>query len=180
MRIGKDSFLKVFLYLWFYVGWFVCIFLAQRDLSSWSLLLAAISWGLSLKIYPMRAKGLLFFLLLLGLGLGFDFFALQVGLLEIMTHKEFGLPLWLVSIWLLFLSVLPMMRSFFAHRLVLAGILGALLGPLSYVSGQKFSVINLVGSTAVLVYGLFWSLFFPFAIWGLKWCLSDRQTKLIL
>ncbi len=172
-----NTFLKVLLYLWFYVGWFVCIFLAQRDLSSWSLLLAAVSWGLSLRLYPQGVRGIVFFLFLLGLGLGFDTFAVNYELLVLTTSSQFGLPLWLVSIWLLFLSVLPMMRSFFERRLMLAGLLGAIFGPLSYLSGQKFSLVTLVGWSGTLAYVLFWALFFPLAIWGQGLFLKDFRSK---
>lgn len=177
MKMTTGSWLKVLLYFWFYVGWFVCIFLAQRELSPWSLLLAVVSWVLSFKLYPQRVRGIVFFLFLLGLGVGFDILALKYDLLLLTTPPQFGLPLWLVSIWLLFLSVLPMMRSFFAHRLVLAGFLGAVFGPLSYLSGQKFSLITLGGWSGILVYVLFWALFFPLAIWGQGLFLKNSGSK---
>lgn len=178
MKFSPNAFLKIFLYLWFYLGWFACIFLAQRDLSSWSLLLAAVSWGLSLKLYPQNIRGILFFVLLLFLGLGFDKLALNYGLLVLKVFQEFGMPLWLVSMWLLFLSVLPMLRSFFEKRLLLAAILGAIFGPISYLSGQKFSVIELVSLSGLLAYILFWAVFFPFAIWGQKWGLKNFRGKI--
>ncbi len=70
-------------------------------------------------------------------GLAMDLGWQALELLEFTGQLAVGIPLWLVVLWLLFTGTLFHSLAFLQHRLVLAAVLGAVAGPLSYLAGMR-------------------------------------------
>ncbi len=159
---------KVFPFLWYYVGWFGCIASVGYGLEAWSLLFPLV---LLLFLF-MRLQMNFSLLLKLGglalVGMIFDGAMAHFGGVQFQSSDSLILPFWMISIWLLFVLILPGVKDVFAERLWLASVLGFVFGPLSYFSGVSLQVLQFSTAWILVVYGIFWSLFFPLSIYGVR------------
>jgi len=152
---------KILLVVWFNLAWFGCVFTAQKSLDIWSLLLPLIALGLLLWVQPVSKKTALILFGLSVVGIVFDYMAYKFDLI-VFTKNDFSfLPIWLISMWFLFVTILPISRPVFAARPLLAAALGFIFGPLTYYSGEAFGVMALTGWPAISIYAVFWALYFP-------------------
>ena len=71
-------------------------------------------------------------------------------------------PYWIVSMWMLFATTLNIAFRWLQSKLLLAGVLGAVFGPMSYFAGAKTGavIINDLVST-MLALGLAWAVMLP-------------------
>ncbi|MFZ3229115.1 MAG: DUF2878 family protein [Pseudobdellovibrio sp.] len=145
--------------------WFAIVFLAH---TSFSYLTVLLPWPLLLfEFYNKRLLrnqiGLLFALAIAGYL--FDVVLSSLGGLQFF---EFGnqvrTPIWLASMWLLFAFVLPSMSSAFEGKLKTTFIVGAVLGPLSYLSGEKFALLHFTSNEWIALDALFWGFYFSYCI----------------
>lgn len=148
--------------LWFYIAWFGCVYCGLNDLSAVTLTFPIVSFFLLHRIEPLKTQKTARLLLLAALGVGFDFIAMKLSLITFLQNNGV-FPLWLVSMWLLFVAILPL-TEFLIYRPILAAVLGAIFGPLSYISGKMLGVLLIKDSTALIAYALFWALFFPLSL----------------
>ena len=119
-------------YIVFQCGWAACVFLGNTG--------AAVAFVVLLPLqalWPGRrttrewALVALFSVVGVALDLGWQ----AAGLIEFNGKVLLGVPPWLLVLWLLFSGTLFHSLSFLRERLVLAAILGAAAGPLSYLAG---------------------------------------------
>lgn len=181
--------LKVVLSVWTYLGWFGCVYCGKLGWSAASLVFPAISWLLLRAVSGLNRGLLLRLLVLFCIGVTFDSIAVYVGIIQPTPPAEMGwLPLWLISLWLLFVSSLPLLqtmlqtsfrrqtptktltrpsRSHVWRQSFLAAMLGAIFGPLSYRAGSQFDVLMMDGAFALVLYAIFWAVYIPGAIFWL-------------
>ncbi len=167
---------KYFSFLWYYVGWFSCIYLAKIGDPVLSLLFPVVLIFLLWRWGQVRLISVVSLFVLALVGMLFDFIMRACGHIDIGGGQEFFLPIWLISIWLLFVFIVPQMVPLFRERLFLAGILGGIVGPLSYVSGGAMGVLFMQKPRAIYFYIFFWLIYFPVAIYfGGKSLQHDRR-----
>lgn len=155
---------KIFLFLWFYVGWFGCVFLAKMNQPATSLFfpLVILIFLAYKKIFNQQQwKRITYFFII---GLGFDFILYKANLIAFPNQDFEFLPIWLVSIWILFVSTLPLMTDYFSARPLVAIVLGGILGPLNYYNGTRFGIVIIDFSITYLFYSLFWSIYFTTSV----------------
>jgi len=72
-------------------------------------------------------------------------------------------PLWITTMWGGFAATLNHSLGWLKNRTLLAFIMGAIFGPLSYLAGSKFGVITFNQNQIVIfiVLGLFWGIAIP-------------------
>lgn len=72
-------------------------------------------------------------------------------------------PLWITAMWGGFAATLNHSLGWLKNRTVLAFIMGAVFGPLSYTAGAKFDAIvfNQSLGLTVIILGLFWGIAIP-------------------
>lgn len=154
--------LKLLAVIWFHIAWLACVYCGLYGLTWASLLFPIVSFYILHRMDPLTANKIKRLFGLAFIGIVFDFVAIHFG--WITFPKDEGLfPIWLLSMWLLFIAVLPL-AEFIKNRLVIAAILGAIFGPLSYYSGNAFGVLYMNGSFAIVAYAVFWSLYFPMSL----------------
>jgi len=159
------NFKQYFPFIWYYIGWFGCVYLGKYGFSKWSfffplfLIILLLVW----RKLSLGVMGLL--ILMAVLGMTFDAIMAAKGWVVFVDLDYIVLPYWLISIWLLFLFVIPIMVPIFYSRLWLAAVLGAFFGPLSYASGRAMGVLSFQGAIAVCLYAGFWGLYFPLSIY---------------
>lgn len=157
--------LPVVLYLWFYVGWFACLWCALNNASLWSLVAPLVSFILLHLITPLNARFVIYMLVIFAVGLGFDVAMVESGILGILPSYSGIAPAWLVSMWFLYVSVLPLTTSMFERRLWLAVVMGGIMGPLSYKYGVVSGVLVFEHPWTMYFYAAFWALFFPLSVY---------------
>ena len=140
-------------------GWFACL------------------WGgdvVALSITPLllMAHGLLInppkhewaFIAVVGcLGFLADSLFSMLGILQFDDASLGMIPAWLLCLWLLFASTLMHSLGWLRHRLLLAGLLGAIAGPASYFAGTKLAPVVLQSPTSysLMVLSVFWGILLP-------------------
>lgn len=103
------------------------------------------------------------------IGLSFDALVFVFGGLQFVPEPQFGwLPSWLVAIWFLFGVGLSLLEVTFRKKYLWAALAGALMGPLSYKSGETFGVLFLRDTYVLMAYVGFWAAYFPFAIFWIS------------
>lgn len=153
--------IMIALIVWFYLGWFGCIYFAKWGLENFSLLFPLFPFTYFLKAKLFSNKELIFFLGAAIVGILFDSSAYFAKLIQFENHQSGFIPVWLISMWFLFVSVLALSHAFFQSRLWLAAALGAVFGPLSYLSGEAFQVFSFTSQLSILIYAIFWAVYFP-------------------
>lgn len=98
------------------------------------------------------------------IGYAFDWIFYSINLISFPLYGFSMPPVWLLAMWSLFVSVLPLMEIFFFNRPILAAILAGVFGPLSYYAGASFQVLFFTSNLSLVVYCLFWGISFPLMI----------------
>lgn len=149
-----------------YVGWFVCIYAGKYQLEVYSYLVPVLYLFLLHSFSKISKKQTLAFTLLFSVGFLFDSISLQLGWIQLVNSSiSWGLPHWLVSMWLLFVFSIPLYSGWLARNYKITAILGLILGPLTYYSGTTFEVLLIEKNASLIIYGIFWGLYFPFSLW---------------
>ena len=168
---------KLVNFVLFQLGWFACILGAAHGYVSLAVLfcLAVAVFHLWQSSEPMQEGMLL--LKILALGICADTLLLQTGSL---VFESKGLlpslsPIWMWSLWVILGCTLNESMSWLRGRYVLAAVLGAITGPLSYLAGVKLGAATWGNETQALVLlGIIWALAMPLLFW---WAAKVPQQK---
>lgn len=154
--------------IWAQLGWFGCVYFGKMNWGLASLVIPLIAWVLLNFSFNLNRQVVFRLLVLMLVGLAFDSTSAYFSLIQINPPTETGwLPLWLISLWLLFGPTLLLLQSLLQSKYILAALLGAVFGPLSYRAGAQFETLFMNGTIAILVYASFWASYFPIAIFWL-------------
>jgi preprotein translocase subunit Sec61beta len=77
------------------------------------------------------------------------------------------IPAWMIALWVNFAATLHSSLAWLEDRFVLATMLGAVAGPLSYWGGERLGAIALYPNPVVWIagVGLLWAVATPFLVW---------------
>lgn len=116
----------------FQLGWLCCVAGGNRGALLAAVVLVPLqaTWPGRRSISEWRML-LLFAVIGLAMDLGWQL----MGVLAFKGQLLLGTPGWLVVLWLMFAGTLFRSLAFLQNNLVLAAVLGALSGPLSYMAG---------------------------------------------
>lgn len=154
----------VVIFVLFYVGWFGCVLLAQSEVPGLTLIFPLLLVVFLVATGQLRKPGTGLALFLTACGSAFDWGMLQLGWITAKGLAVGLLPYWLLAIWLLFaFSMVPLGARLKVPLWVASG-LGAVMGPLSYKSGELFEVLHFVSPWTTVGYAGFWALFFPLTL----------------
>lgn len=157
----KDSYI---IFLFYYTGWFGSVLLAKSEFSLLPLIFPTLLL-VFLKARSLLSKNTLIFMLILaGIGIAFDSLLLYFEFITAVGYIFLILPIWLISIWLMYSLSMIKLGLKFNLPLWLSATLGFILGPLSYKSGEAFQVLTFSSSHTFLIYAAFWALLFPLTI----------------
>lgn len=156
---------KSFPVIWYNLGWFGAIYAGKWGISAWSLVFPAILLIFLLSTKALSVALILRLLVLALAGMAFDTLMSTLGFVVYIPSDSMVLPLWMISIWLLFVMIFPILEGLFRGRMILAAVLGGIFGPLSYLSGKPLEVIEFSGTAAVICYVVFWTIYFPGALY---------------
>lgn len=156
--------------LGFQCVWWLCVLCGSVGANGWAmagvLLFVALhlsfieSWSDSPPILTIALAGALF-----------DQFMYRHYYITFFGHNagEGFIPIWMLGLWLAFACTLNVSLKWLQGRWWLAGLLGAIFGPLSYLAAEKLHAVVLTqGNTTLLYIGIGWALLLP-------WLLRMRQ-----
>jgi hypothetical protein len=83
-------------------------------------------------------------------------------------------PYWIIAMWALFATTLNSSMGWLREKLLMASVLGAIFGPLSYMAGQRLGAIEFIDSgKATIALALVWSIAMPVLMYTAR-RFSDR------
>ena len=147
----------------FQIGWLVCVIGGN----SYALVFTLIALLLHNWLVLSNRSEWKLIAIVVSAGCLWDMTMAYTGVISYADADLFGIPLWLLCLWLLFATTF-MHGLFWLHRhLALAVVFAAVLGPASYWLGSRVSEAQLgdplLASLAVMAAG--WALLFPCGIY---------------
>lgn len=148
----------------FQAGWFAVVLSAANGLPWLGLLVVSLVIGLHLVLADRSGRELQLIVLAVLMGLVFDSLLVFSGWLRYASPGPIaGLaPYWILAMWALFATTLNVSMSWLKNKTVMALLLGAVFGPLSYMAGQRLGALEFVdfryGMAALVVV---WALAMP-------------------
>lgn len=97
-------------------------------------------------------------------GIGLDWVLMLSGVIEFSNNSSFILPLWLICLWIVFATTLTNSLNWLMHHPLIAGIVGAVFGPLAYFAGSKFGALSISESFLWGVGGIWFMAVFWFLL----------------
>ena len=158
---------KVLNFMLFQAGWFSCVVGAANGLPWLGVLVVGLVVAIHLAISAQpRHEGCLV-LLAVGLGLFFDSLLVTSGWLSYPNGMPVaGLaPYWILAMWALFATTLNVSMGWIKSSLLLAAVMGAVFGPLSYMAGQRLGAMTFNDfNTAIIALSMVWALAMPLLV----------------
>lgn len=152
----------------YYVGWFGSVLLASTEYAAASLLLPLFLIVLLFLRNLLNPRNFKLALLVSFVGILFDSILIHFGFISAHGPQLFAIPIWLISIWLLFSFSMIKLAPYISLPVWLASLLGFILGPLSYKSGEIFNVLMFTAPLTVFIYAIFWAIMFPSVVFVSK------------
>ena len=168
-------------YLGLQIGWFACAIGAARGMPWLGPLVVLVYLILHLAWSEKRARELTFILLVGLLGWVVDSLKKVTGLISYASDISITwmAPPWIEAMWLLFSTSLNGTLMWLQGRYFVAVILGAVFGPLSYVTGVRLGAIEFNKDLlfTIVVLAVVWGISVPFIAWLAKKITGNRELK---
>lgn len=151
----------------FQIGWFACVLSAANGLPWLGLLVVSLIVTLHVQFSEWRSDELMLVFLSVVLGLLFDSLLVMSGWLRYPSGVLFSgiAPFWILAMWALFATTINLSMSWLKGKLLLASVLGAIFGPLSYMAGQRLGAIEFANFQAgIISLALIWALVMPLLV----------------
>ena len=156
----------------FQAAWFAGVLGAAHGMPLLGTLVVAavIAWHVSVSARPVMEAKLV--VAALAIGAVFETFCVQLGQVTFTSGQlePYLAPYWMVAMWGLLAIALNVTMRWMKRRWLLAAVLGAIAGPMSYAAGVRLGAANFIHATAALTtLAVAWALLMPLMVW-----LSDR------
>jgi len=148
----------------FQVGWFSCVLGAANGLPWLGVLIVCLIVALHIRASEQPVHDLQLLALSMTLGLVFDSLLVSSGWVNYPSGMMIpGLaPYWILAMWALFSITLNLSMGWLKNSLVLASVMGAVFGPLSYIAGQRLGAIELIDfRSSMIMLAIIWALVMP-------------------
>lgn len=148
----------------FQVGWFSCVLSASNGMPWLGLLVVCLVVALHLRTSDHPSHELRLITLCVVMGLVFDSLLVSSG----WVRYPAGMiapgvaPYWILAMWALFSTTLNYSMGWLKSNLLLASVMGAVFGPLSYLAGQRLGAIELVDyRSSMVALAVIWAVVMP-------------------
>ena len=153
----------------FQAGWFSCVLGAANGLPWLGVLVVCLIVALHIRSADRPAHEIQLLVLSVILGLVFDSLLVSSGWVRYPSGMMVpGIaPYWILAMWALFSTTLNLSMAWLKNSLVLATVMGAVFGPLSYLAGQRLGAIELVDSrSSMIMLAIIWALVMPILVFA--------------
>ena len=156
----------------FEAAWFVCILGVAHGQTLWgtAAVVAAIGWHVAISARPAAELALV--AILCAIGLVVESLVVAQGHVAYPAGQPVAwlAPYWMVALWGEFGIALNVTLRWLKRRPLLAVVLGAVFGPLSFLGGVRLGGARFVDEPAALVtLACMWAVLMPLVMW-----ISDR------
>jgi len=153
----------------FQAGWFSCVLSASNGLPLLGLLVVCLIVTLHIRTAEQPSHELWLLTLCVVMGLVFDSLLVSSGWVSYPSGMLVSgvAPYWILAMWALFSITLNYSMGWLKSSLVLASVMGAVFGPLSYLAGQRLGAIELVDFRASMVaLAIIWAVVMPVLVYA--------------
>jgi len=164
----------------FQLGWFSCVLSAAKGLPWLGLIVVCLVVALHIRSSDKPRHEWQLLILAVMSGLVFDSLLVSGGLVRYPSGMLFSnmAPYWILAMWALFATTLNVSMAWLKNSLVLASVMGAVFGPLSYLAGQRLGAIELLDTrVSMMALAVIWALVMPMLIYAAN--RLDNVTELV-
>ena len=155
--------LKFINFVWFQAIWFLAILTQYQYF--WLIALLVVGHFVFM---PRRQVELITVLPVAMVGCMADIALTLSGVFHFTSEiSTLPIPFWLVALWIGFAATLRHSLGYLQNKLVIAGVLGAISGPLSYFAGYRFDAVDfpLGLYTTLPIISVVWALLLPASLY---------------
>jgi hypothetical protein len=166
LRVNFFTHPKLINALLFQLAWFGCV--AGGDSLAFALLV--IIFYIHIKYLKLDRTELIFIGLVAFAGFLMDTILSIAGIFKF-ENIQFGyIPTWLICLWMIFATTINLSLAWLHDRLLLALVLGAIGGPMSYFAGSNLSSVVIAPPqfVSLVIISLCWAVFFPLVLYAAR------------
>ena len=148
----------------FQIGWFSCVLGAARGWPWSGTVVAAAVVALHLWRAKRPIEEIKLVAIAVAIGLAWDSLLLNLDLVAFKSGNlvNFAAPQWILALWALFATTLNVSLRWLQGRWIVAAMLGAAAGPLSYWAGMRLEALALPNQLpALLALAMGWAVMTP-------------------
>lgn len=148
----------------FQIGWFACVLGGANDLALAGTLTVAAIVALHLYLSSDPATELRLLTLIAVIGTAWDSLVVSSGVMSYPSGSFLAgfAPHWIIAMWVLFGTTLNVSMGWLKGRPIIAAIMGAVGGPLAYLTGYKLGGVAIPDLTlGLVVQGAGWAILMP-------------------
>ena len=151
-------------FVFFEAAWFACILGVAHGVPAWgtAAIVIAIAWHVGISARPSAELALV--AASCAIGLAAETLVVALGHVAYPNGQAVAWlpPYWLVALWAEFAIALNVTLRWLRGRPLLAAVLGAVFGPLSFVGGVRLGAARFVDETAALAtLAVLWAIIMP-------------------
>lgn len=153
----------------FQLGWFSCVLSAAKGLPWLGLIVVCLVVALHIGSSEKPRNEWQLLALAVFCGLVFDSLLVSGGLVRYPSGMLFAgmAPYWILAMWALFSTTINVSMAWLKSSLILASVMGAVFGPLSYLAGQRLGAIELLDTRmSMIALAAIWALVMPMLIYA--------------
>jgi len=147
----------------FQIGWFSCVLGAANNLTTVGLVVGmfVILVHLIVSQYKLKETAILISVTLAGYA--WDSLLVKIGVFAYRGTSFLSIaPIWIAVMWAMFATTLNSSLRWLQRRYLLAILLGAIFGPLAYLSASKLGAVTaLIEPAAWLLQAVAWGVLMP-------------------
>ena len=151
----------------FQVGWFSCVLSAANGMPWLGLLVVSVIVTLHIRMAVQPVYEVQLLVLSVVMGLVFDSLLVSSGWVKYPSGMVLSgiAPYWILAMWALFSTTLNISMAWLKKSLLLASVMGAVFGPLSYLAGQRLGAIELVDFiSSMIALAIIWAVVMPILV----------------
>ena len=151
-----------------YVSWYVTVAGAAQGLTYPGLLINGFIAIRYLYDKQFRSSEMIFLLVTSVIGSLFDCINPYFGFVSFEAVSKVGMyPVWLISLWVAFNTSYADLFSWLKGKVILAAVIGAVGGPLSFYAGSSLGALHFPDGAMMplIVNGIEWGFIFPFFVY---------------
>lgn len=151
----------------FQIGWFACVLGAAYGYPLLGPLVGLPVLGLHLLWQADRSTEIMLMLAATVIGSAYDQLLLSLGLVSYSASiwNTAWLPIWMITLWVLFATTLNVSLKWMHGRYPLASLLGCIGGPLAYWGGEKLGAIQWLHPLELLIaLAVGWAILMPILV----------------
>ena len=141
--------------LGFQIGWFSCVLGSANQLPWLGVMVSCLVLFVHITRATNPAFEFKFLAIAAIIGIIFDGIPQSLGWIsfsQVAFWPDVLPPPWMIMLWALFASTMNISLNWLKHKQLLAIVIGAVAGPLSYWSGARLGALELTNPSAALIY----------------------------